>query len=152
MVPNAKYTAQVVHESCPDLDNEACYSAPAVFTTGIWGDLIAPFGVNQPNIDDVSAEVDKWLGKLNPIKPIAQIQPNVTNPYTSVNIDDVVAIVDAWLGSPYPFTGPCECPSTAVCTTNSACTSDGDCGVMEICSTNDFCTMSVDLCRRCDQP
>jgi len=54
--------------------------------------------------------VDKWLGKVDPIKARAQLRPNVPDPAQVVGIAGILLDVDTWLDIPYPFDGPTTCP------------------------------------------
>lgn len=116
IVPGSQYDIQLVDASCTDLSDLNCYTNSLSVRTGHWGDVIEPFfelgggGPQQPNIADILAIVDKWLGSSEPSKPRAQLQPNTINPSMSVGISDILTGVDAWLGSSYPFAGPENCP------------------------------------------
>jgi len=89
------------------LDVESNYSNGLRVKTAGWGDVIKPLGAigaaGQPNIDDVTAVVGKWLSQLDPLKAISHLQPAVLTPADDLSIDDVTAAINAWLGSPYPF-------------------------------------------------
>lgn len=114
ILPNSIYDLQSVSDECADLNDPDCYSKSLEVVTGSWGDMIEPFNPpddsSQPNINDVLALVGKWLGKLSPLKSMAQLQPQIPNPAIAINISDVLLGVKAWLSSPYPFSGPELCP------------------------------------------
>lgn len=182
IVPSSTYHIQVVGSDCSDLNDEGCYSdPPLIISTSRWGDVVAPFQppsiATQPTIADVLAVVDKWLGALNPVKALAQIQPNVPNPNLNVGIADVLRVVDAWLGSAYSFFGPCICPPDIecvecgicsgsskpeiTCLTNDDCPGTRTCGAPnpDICVVGATCSSDEtgfgnwycrDLCKRCD--
>ena len=96
-----------------DLTTESNYSLGLLVKTAVWGDVTHAVGAigatGQPNIDDVTAVVGKWLGKLLPLRAISQLQPTVFSPAVDVSIDDVSEAINAWLGSPYPYSVP-SCP------------------------------------------
>ncbi len=114
VLPNSLYEVQMVGSDCVDVNDTSCHSGPLQIYTGQWCDVTAPyytpFGSSQPDIADVLAVVSKWLGESEPRKALAQLQPNILKPATSVGISDVLVAVDAWLGSPYPYAGPTSCP------------------------------------------
>ncbi len=112
IVPESVYNIQLVDETCTDLDDPTCYSLPQSITTATWGDVIAPFSASslqQPDIADVLALVDKWLGSSTISTARGQLQADVPNPAQGVSIADILKAVDAWLGTPYPFDGPQTC-------------------------------------------
>jgi len=114
IIPSSIYDVQVVGDDCLDLNDPNCYSAPLDIKTGRWGDVTFPLyvegGASQPDLADVLALVDKWLGTLNPLKVQAKLQPSLPNPSIAVSISDILSAVDAWLGTAYPFDGPTSCP------------------------------------------
>lgn len=112
ILPSSSYEIQMVDQSCADLNDSNCYSDPLIVTTGKWGDVSAPFAQNapsQPNISDVLAIVDKWLGFMNPLLVHAQLQPNIPDPSFNVGIREILLTQDAWLGTLYSFDGPQTC-------------------------------------------
>ncbi len=112
ILPSSSYEIQMVDQSCADLNDSNCYSDPLIVTTGKWGDVSAPFAQNapsQPNISDVLAIVDKWLGFKNPLLVHAQLQPNIPDPSFNVGVSEILLTQDAWLGTPYPYDGPQTC-------------------------------------------
>lgn len=115
IVPSSEYEVQMLHEHCIDLSDESSYSGILTIPTAKWSDVIEPFysdtePTDQPDINDVFAEVGKFLGVLKPIKSRSQLQPNIPNPAKNISIDSVLRSVNAWLGSSYPFSGPVSCP------------------------------------------
>jgi hypothetical protein len=97
-------------------------SPPLVLTTARWGDIAANFNPpstsTQPDAIDVTQLVNKFKNVPGaPIKPIAQLQPNLPELNANINALDIVAVVDAVKGFAYPFSGPCPCPSNAMCNT-----------------------------------
>lgn len=115
IVPSSMYDIQLIHESCINANNESQYTEILSIPTAKWGDIVTPFIHDpnitfQPDITDVLAVVDKFLGVLNPIKARSQVQPNIPDPTLGVGIADILNVVDAWLGTSYPFAGPSSCP------------------------------------------
>ncbi len=114
VLPSSLYEVQMVGNDCVDIDDTACHSEPLQIYTGQWGDVALPFytpsGSSQPDIADILAMVNKWLGVMEPRKAFSQLQPSVLNPGSTVSIADIIVTVDAWLGSPYPYSGPSSCP------------------------------------------
>ncbi len=112
IVPGSEYEVQQFMDTIciPEVD---CYTNPLVVQTGKWGDVIAPFDdgsePQQPNIADVLAIVDKWLGSPDPLKTQAQLQPHIIDPTVGAGIADILKCVDAWLGVSYPYSGPNTC-------------------------------------------
>ncbi len=106
VVPSSLYEVQTIVNLYP--------SSIITVETALWGDVVAPFNPpsisSQPNLADVLAIADKWLGAVDPIKSRAQLQGNVFDPNQSVGIADVLKCVDAWLGVAYPFNDPQTCP------------------------------------------
>lgn len=151
LVPSSQYVVQAVDVSCPDLEDENCYSAVATITTGKFGDIVAPFFPEpglHPDFRDVSAAVAKFLSDPTaPIKARVQMQPNTPFVARPVDFRDVSAVVQAFLGTPYSevpgLSGPCLCPSTVTCGA-TACTTNADCGT-GFCM-DGFCR---DACQRC---
>ena len=106
--PGSLYSIQAIDISSQNaLADETNYSNGLLVKTAVWGDVITPLGAigsaGQPNIDDVTAVVGKWLSQLNPLRAISQLQPEDISPANDLTIDDVTEAINAWLGSPYPF-------------------------------------------------
>ncbi len=114
IVPNSTYEIQSVNQTCPDLNDPACYSAPLVVQTSAWGDVVIPFLATdpfQPNFKDITAQVASFLASPGaPIKARAQLQPSTPAPTNAIDFKDITAAVSAFLGDPYPFDGPTACP------------------------------------------
>jgi hypothetical protein len=66
----------------------------------------------QPNIDDVLATVNAFVGIDNAPLTWLDVDPVVGNGYPEglVVIGDVLAVVNAFSGDPYPGDGPLGCP------------------------------------------
>ena len=152
IVPSSVYQVQRASEFCPELADEACWSAPLTITTAKYGDVwplfAAPLNSYQPDFNDIAALVQKFLAAgpaTAPIKAVAQLQPNVVFPGRPIDFKDIAADVQAFLGAAYSTVepGPCACPSAVTCGT-TFCTSDQHCG-SGLC-VDDFCT---DACGRC---
>lgn len=113
VVPSSIYEVQMVDSTCADLNDPSCYTDPLMLQTGAWGDAIKPFALSsmttQPDINDVMAVVNKFRGKLNPIKASSQQRPGLVNPSKFVSIDDVLVTVNAWLSSTYTYEAPQSC-------------------------------------------
>jgi len=151
IVPLAQYEVRTVSEACADaLSDPASYSTPVFATAGKWGDAASPFADDpnqpppQPDFNDIAGVVSKFTATPGaPIKALAQLQPNTAIPSRAVNFKDIAASVSAFLSEPYPYSGPCACPSTVTCGA-TACTTDLNCAP-GFCI-DDFCT---DECGRC---
>jgi len=112
--PGSLYSIQALDiVSDTDLTTESNYSLGLLVKTAVWGDVTqavgAIGGAGQPNIDDVTAVVGKWLGQLIPLRAISQLYPAVIDPANDLSINDVTMAINAWLGSPYPY-GVTSCP------------------------------------------
>lgn len=118
VLPQSTYIIQSVDSSCPDLEDENCYSTPLILVTGRYGDIVSPFegsGFKQPDVSDILTVVDKFLGMTPPTKASTQMGPNLPDLSATVRISDVLDVVDQFLGQPYPHSGPCACPSAVAC-------------------------------------
>lgn len=115
IVPDSTYAIQAVDQSFEGaLDNESSYSFALAMRTAAHGDVVAPFDpgalVGQPDINDILAIVDQFLGSATPPKASAQMFGNVPNPALEVDLNDILLCIDAFLGLPYPYEGPSACP------------------------------------------
>jgi len=155
MIPNSEYMIQAVDSSCPDLDNDECYSDPVFVRTGKFGDVVPlfddPANPAQPDFNDIASEVAKFVASPTaPIKARAQLQPNTPFPSRSIDFKDIATDVGAFTGTNYweqaTTTGPCTCPSSVTCNT-TPCATDLQCGG-GLC-VGGFCR---DACQRCTQP
>lgn len=115
------YVVQWVDSSCEDLSVEDCYSDPVFLDTRLWGDVVPNFGgPSQPNFADIAALVDRF-------KDLASAESKADTDLgghrldLKVNFADITLDVDAFKGFPYPFSGPCACPSTSTCPALDAC-------------------------------
>jgi len=126
ILPDSTYDVQAILEVCADrLDDETRYSSPVPIATARWGD-IAPLyagGNNppQPDFVDISSEVTKFVGGLDPTKVQALLRFNVPPVNDSIDFRDIANCVSGFVGDPYPYDGPCTCPSSATCPTLDAC-------------------------------
>jgi len=150
LVPLSDYQIHTVNSTCTSVLGTAWdFGAPLDVRTGKWGDPVPLFdgddpGAPQPDFNDIAAVVAKFTGDPGaPIKALAQLQPNTAIPSRAVNFKDIAAAVSAFLSEPYPYSGPCACPSTVTCGA-TACTTDLNCAP-GFCI-DDFCT---DECGRC---
>lgn len=115
VVPSSTYEVRILPASCAG-NEVGCSSAsqPLVIKTQRSGDVAAPFqnpggSLNQPNITDVAAAVDKF--KAIPgaiIVARGDVHPGSVN--SVVNIADVAFNVDAFKGFAYPFPITMNCP------------------------------------------
>lgn len=115
VVPDSTYAIQAIDQSFADaLDDESSYSFALTMRSAAHGDVVSPFDpgapVSQPDISDVLAIVDQFLGSTTPPKASAQLVGNVPDPALKVDLGDILLCVDAFLGSPYPYEGPGVCP------------------------------------------
>jgi len=149
IVPGAEYEVQ---SSCCSETSWPCFSSPASIVTGTFGDVAPPYEVSlvstQPDFSDIAMVVEKFVGAPTALSKVyIQLVPNVVLPERAVNFKDIAADVTAFLGTPFvdlhEITGPCTCPSGAVCGA-TPCASDTECsGGFCI---EGFCT---DACGRC---
>lgn len=128
--------AEIVPSSTYELHvcaNDACTNAscPVTVTTARAGDIAPPFQgpppLDCPNALDVTAAVNKFRNLAGaPVKAIAQVQPNFSDPNADTNAIDLVTVVDNCRGFGYTYTGPCPCPSPVTCNAK-ACSGKSDC-------------------------
>jgi hypothetical protein len=123
IAPGQTYLVQAIMEG-QSVGDESNYSEVlALPTAPVWGDVvgICPFDVckppegdpfTQPNIDDVLATVNAFVGIDNAPLTWLDIDPVVGNGYPEgfVVIGDVLAVVNAFSGQSYPGDGPLGCP------------------------------------------
>lgn len=113
IVPAGAYQVDALLDGC-DPSISLNYSAPLeLATTAPWGDIVAPFGTDggsaQPDFNDISAEVAKFLEALDaPLLMAADVDPAEVN--RTVDFTDISTVVDAFLGNPYALAGPVACP------------------------------------------
>lgn len=115
IIPDSTYTfAPVDSEGTPIAGAGQLLAEGDSLSTGRWGDVVAPFAAEsitaQPDVNDILAIVDKFLGDSFPRKASAQLLGNVLDPTAKVQVNDFLAAVDAFLGKPYPYVGPTSCP------------------------------------------
>lgn len=113
VVPLSEYSVAMVSDCCVNVDDPACLSDELDVETMKWGDVLPPFSGGlfaQPDVSDILAVVDKFLGTTSLRKADTQQQPNVPDPTIKVDLDDILAVVDSFLGAPYPYAGPSACP------------------------------------------
>jgi len=148
VVPESSYSVQVIREQCiPFGIDEGAFSDPVPVASGVWGDVLSPFagsGSPQPDFNDIAGVVAKFkAAPTAPIKASAQLQANTPKPDEPISFKDIAAAVSGFVAAPYPFAGPCICPSSVTCGA-TACSDDTPCsGGMCI---GGFCT---DPCGRC---
>jgi len=113
VMPESTYSVSFYDVACGDVDDPSCYSQALTVNTGKWGDLTEPFAggaIVQPDINDVSALVQKFLGGATPARPVADLHPNLLNLDIAIDFRDITTAVNAYLAAPYPFEGPAACP------------------------------------------
>ncbi len=148
IVPGSSFSVEVIRESCSQVGiDETAFSDPVPSVSGVWGDVVALFagsGIPQPDFNDIAAVVAKFAAAPTaPIKASAQLQANTPKPNEPISFKDIAAAVSGFVEEPYPYVGPCACPSTVTCGI-TACADDAACGD-GICISG-FCT---DPCGRC---
>lgn len=132
IIPSSIYHFQAVNKSCAGLEETCVDVSPAVSArTRRAGDVAEPWGtpttMGQPSPTDVVAMLDRFKNQPGaPSKAIAQVQPNVTDLNADVGALDIVAVIDYFKGYAYQFSGPCPCPSTAICGA-TACSTPAPC-------------------------
>jgi hypothetical protein len=120
LVPSSSYSVQAYGASCKGAEGGcANVSAAVTMLTRRSGDVASPFNPpdssDQPAALDVAGLVLKFKGAVNPVKAVAQLQPNLVELNGDVGALDIVACVDAVKDLAYAFSGPCPCPSLATC-------------------------------------
>jgi len=152
IVPDSEYEVEALPEWCCAIPEQYCMSAPVAMSTAKFGDVAplfdAPGNPPQPDFTDIANYVMKFLGNPSaPSKVYLQLVPNVVRPDEPVDFRDIAAAVRAFVGVPFSdlpeITGPCACPSDAVCGATT-CANDLECpGGLCVAG---FCT---DSCKRC---
>ncbi|MFH1108460.1 MAG: hypothetical protein V1790_04580 [Planctomycetota bacterium] len=121
ILPSSEYRVQAYGASCKGSEVGCTNISAAVrMLTRRSGDVAARFNPpdssTQPDAIDVTQLVNKFKNVPgSPIKPIAQLQPNLPELNADIDASDIVAVVDAVKGFAYPFGGPCPCPSLVTC-------------------------------------
>jgi hypothetical protein len=121
IVPSSIYHVESVSAACMGHESDCtAVSAPAQITTTRSGDIAARFNPPDPSTQPDALDIAQLVNKFKnvpgaPIKPIAQLQPNLPELNGDINALDIVAVVDAVKGLAYPFGGPCPCPSLMIC-------------------------------------
>jgi len=114
VMPQSTYAVSFYDASCGDVNNASCYSSALIIHTAKWADLAPPYDGEttavEPDIRDVAALVDKFLGASWPTRAEADLEPNIPNVDAPIDFRDIGTAVDAYLGQPYPFAGPVACP------------------------------------------
>lgn len=115
VMPESTYAVSFYDASCGDVNDPSCYSAALTIDTAKWADLAPPYDGEtvavEPDIADVAALVDRFLGSSWPTRPEADLDPNILDLDIPIDFNDISTAVDAYLGVPYPFAGPVSCPS-----------------------------------------
>ena len=102
-------------DACGDTSNPSCFTPALSVETCRWGDTAPMFendpgAVFQPDIADVAAVVSKFLGQVEPTRPMSDLEPNVPNVFDAIDFRDIAIAVTAIIEEPYPFEGPQQCP------------------------------------------
>ncbi len=133
IIPSSVYEIENLSPRCAGEEATCQIVSFAVqFDTGVFGDLADTFDPlapgTQPDALDVSALVSKFKALPGaPSKAFASLQPNVPDWNSDVNALDIAACVSAFRNEPYPYSGPCPCPSTVACNA-TPCSTNGACG------------------------
>lgn len=117
VVPNGVYEVRQGDTTCVQgADIENCLSAPTYIVMGDYGDVLLPLqagtSLAQPDIADILAAVDKFLGVPSALtKPRVTQVPAIPKLNTKVDLSDILGIVDSFLGQAYSSTpaDPNEC-------------------------------------------
>ncbi len=142
IMPSSDYVIQIVPQPGPAPEQASvcdpaytgstCPAAScAIYAqTGRSGDIAADFAppatVGQPNAIDIVGTVNNFKKAVGaPKHAEAQVQPNLPNLNRDVDALDVGHVVAAYKLTPYPFEGPCRCPSLVTC--DHACTKPEHC-------------------------
>jgi hypothetical protein len=119
VVPCSIYELQFVDDTCPDLDNESCYTPPWRLWTGRWGNVWEP---DSAHLSDVARIIAKFKGiplragppkDGAPLKVAAMLRSNLLPLGTKINFDDIARGLSAFKQIGYPEAGPtthCEDP------------------------------------------
>jgi hypothetical protein len=121
IVPSSEYSVQTYGASCKGEEaNCTNVSAAVTMYTRRVADvevLFNPPGTTlQPDGIDIAQMVNKFKSVPGALpKATAQLQPNLPELNADINALDIVHAVHAFVLIPYPFRGPCPCPSTVTC-------------------------------------
>lgn len=116
IVPSSVYALENVAVSCQGNESSCSeVSAALEIATTRWADIVAPFSPPstsiQPDLGDVSALVDKFRSAPGaPIKAQALLAGDVPDLDGDVDFTQISVAVDAFRGTPYPNSGPIDCP------------------------------------------
>jgi hypothetical protein len=150
ILPSSLYDVQAVSIACQGAET-GCADVSTALQIGTtrWGDVWPaynpPDSSDQPDFDDISALVNKFKSALGaPIKARALLAGQAPDMVPDLSFDHISACVDAFKGRPYPYPGPCECPSTVTCNL-TPCTTPAECATGQTCIAG-FCR---DACERC---
>jgi hypothetical protein len=110
ILPCSKYEVQLVADTCPDLGDESCYSAPLTVRTALWGD-VAPLsgGASQPNFIDIGYVVQVYKGLPCFAKVQAMLRGTAPPVDENIGFLDVGLCVDAYKRKGYYQSAPTEC-------------------------------------------
>lgn len=107
ILPSSTYVLETTRDG-------ANFTSRGTVVTGLFGDVLGPFGT--VNFQDVQGIIQKFKGVGGaPSKVYARLYGNVATPSTPVNFHDVSEAVAGFQIKPYPFSGPCPCPSLVQC-------------------------------------
>ncbi len=101
--------------SCGNMDNPSCYSDSLMITTVVWGDCVAPFagdpdGGPQPDFRDIAGVVAKFVGRDDPPRVAAELEPNIIDLSLDLDFKDISSCVASFMNQAYPLAGPTACP------------------------------------------
>ena len=112
VVPCSQYLVQLVDDSCPDLEDESCYSDPLTLHTAKWGDVTLPMGGRwQPNFTDIGYVVGSFKAGLDKRYVQARLRENIPPVTRLINFVDIGKAVIGFKSIPYTELGPSSCPT-----------------------------------------
>ena len=110
ILPCSKYEVQLVGDTCPDLADESCYSAPLTVRTALWGDVRSlTGGAAQPNFIDIGFIVDAYQGWICSAHVQAMLNGTVPRVHEKVGFLDIGACIDGYKRIGYYQSTPAEC-------------------------------------------
>jgi hypothetical protein len=110
ILPCSKYEVQLVADTCPDLGDESCYSAPLTVRTALWGD-VRPLtgGAGQPDFLDIGFIVQAYQGWVCSTYVQAMLQGTVPRVHEGIGFLDIGSCVDGYKRKGYYQSAPAGC-------------------------------------------
>ncbi len=139
ILPSSTYAVRSYGSDCKGTEGTCTnVSADVTIMTRRAGDIATAF--QDPTAVRTQPNAIDCVGAINNFKKIsgapkhleAQVQPNLPNLNRDVDALDIQAVVANQKLAPYPFSGPCPCPSTVVCNA-TACSGTIPCSGTNIC-------------------